>query len=324
MKAPFRLTLGLLLGAAMATGAMAEDKPITIGAIYLDAQGYYAGVRAGIQDRAGELGKNINVIETNARGDVSKESSFINTLLAANIDALIMSAVSADGSARSVQRAHEAGVPIVCYNTCVNDETMKTSVYAYAVGDPFKFGEKIGAEAARYIKANNIAKASIGVVNCEQYEVCTTRRKGFEKALTDAGVDYTIVANQEGTELDKAVQTGEQMLSANADINIMFGESGGATMGAVKAVRNVGRVGQVAVFGSDMTTEIARELKAHDVLMAEVDISGKAMGKLALDLALKAIDGTKLDDPVVQAPIDLYTSSDDAASWLETHSDGLP
>lgn len=325
MKMQFRLVAGIALGALVATSAFAQDKPTNIGAIYLDAQGYYAGVRAGIQNEAAALGKNINVIETNARGDVSKESSFINTLLAANIGALIMSAVSSDGSARSVQRAHDAGVPVVCYNTCVNEATMKTSVYAYAVGDPLKFGEKIGAKVADYIKSNNIGQANIGVVNCEQYEVCTTRRKGFEKALKDAGLtNWKIVANQEGTELDKAVQTGEQMLSAHPEINIMFGESGGATLGAVKAVRSVGRVGKVSVFGSDMTTEIARELQKQDVLKAEVDISGKAMGKLALDLALKAVKGDKLDNKVVQAPIDLYSSAQDAGHWLETHPNGLP
>ena len=325
MKTITMLGAGLALGALVATSAIAQDKPVNIGVIYLDAQGYYAGVRAGIQDEAAALGKNLNVIETNARGDVSKESSFIDTLLAANINALIMSAVSSDGSAKSVKRAHDAGVPVICYNTCVNDATIESSVYAYAVGDPFKFGEKIGAAVADYIKVNNIEQANIGVVNCEQYEVCTTRRKGFEKALEDAGLtNWEIVANQEGTELDKAVKTGEQMLSAHPEINIMFGESGGATLGAVKAVRSVGGVGKVVVFGSDMTTEIANELVKHDVLMGEVDISGKAMGKLALDLALDAVSGKDLASKVVQAPIDLYTSSEDATHWLETHPNGLP
>ena len=325
MKPITRFMAGATVAALAATTAVAQEKEISIGAIYLDAQGYYAGVRAGIQDHAAELGKNINVIETNARGDVSQESSFINTLTAAGVDALIISAVSSDGSARSVMRAHEAGIPIVCYNTCVNDATMKSSVYAYAVGDPMKFGEKIGTAAADYIKSNKLEEANIGVVNCEQYEVCTTRREGFEKALKDAGLsNWKIVANQEGTELDKAVSTGEQMLSAHPEINIMFGESGGATLGAVKAVENTGRTGKVVVFGSDMTTEIARALQDNSVLKAEVDISGKAMGNLALDLALKAIDGAALDDKVVQAPIDLYASSDDAAKWIETHPNGLP
>ena len=75
------------------------DGALQIGVIYLDAQGYYAGVRAGVQNRSAELGREVNIIETNARGDAAKESSFISTLAAAGIDALVLSAVSADGSA---------------------------------------------------------------------------------------------------------------------------------------------------------------------------------------------------------------------------------
>ncbi len=308
----------------LTVSAYAKDDNIRIGAIYLDAQGYYAGVRVGLQNRAQEVGKNIEVIETNARGDASKESSFINTLTAAKVDALIISAVSSDGSARAVEKAAKAGIPVICYNTCVNEETLKSSVYAYAIGDPYKFGEKIGHVAANYIKENAIKKANIGIINCEQYEVCILRREGFEAALTAAGISYEIISNQEGTELDKAISIGEQMLSANPSINLIFGESGGATLGGIKAVENMKKQGEIVVFGSDMTTEIANKLQEYTVLKGEVDISGKVMGALAFDLAMKAINGEALADKIVQAPIDLYQSAKDGAYWLKTHPDGLP
>lgn len=62
-------------------------KDITVGAIYLDTQGYYAGVRQGVQDAAKSTDAKIQLIETNAQGDISKESSFIDTLVARNVDA---------------------------------------------------------------------------------------------------------------------------------------------------------------------------------------------------------------------------------------------
>lgn len=307
---------------ALPAAASAQEE-LSIGAIYLDAQGYYAGVRAGINERAQDLGRTVNVIETNARGDVSKESSFINTLTVAGIDALIISAVSADGSVRAVERANERGIPVVCYNTCISEDAMDEYVFAYAVGDPFRFGEVIGEHAARFAKENGIVP-KIGVVNCEQYEVCVTRREGFEAALTAAGIEgWEIVANQEGTELDRAISTAEQILSAHPETNMLFGQAGGATLGSVKAVESAGRVGEVYVFGGDMTTEIAEALKDNSVLKGVVDISGKEMGALALDLAIKAIEDDS-SEKVVQAPIGLYGSTADAAEWLETHPDGLP
>jgi sugar transport system substrate-binding protein len=314
--------IGIAAAVALPTVAVSQEE-LSIGAIYLDAQGYYAGVRAGINDRSVDLGRPVNVIETNARGDVSKESSFINTLAAADIDALIISAVSADGSVRALERAAERGIPVVCYNTCVNEEAMEQYVFAYAVGDPFRFGEIIGQRAAEFITENGITDAKIGVVNCEQYEVCVTRREGFEAALTASGVTWEIVSNQEGTELDRAISTAGQILSAHPEVNILFGQAGGATLGSVRAVESAGRVGEVFVFGGDMTTEIAQALQDNSVLKGVVDISGKEMGALALDLAIMAIDGGT-SDKIVQAPIAIYATAEDGAGWLETHPDGLP
>lgn len=107
------------------------EKEITVGAIYLDTQGYYAGVRQGVQDAALENQAKIQLIETNAQGDISKESSFIDTLVARNVDAIILSAVSENGSSRAVRRASEAGIPVICYNTCINDKGVDKYVSAY-------------------------------------------------------------------------------------------------------------------------------------------------------------------------------------------------
>jgi len=312
---------------SMAAGvAKADDagKDLVIGAIYLDTQGYYAGVRKGVQDEAAARGKKLSIIETNAQGDISKESSFIDTIVAAKVNAIILSAVSTDGSVRAIRTASKAGIPIICYNTCVNDDAVSKYIYAYVIGDPIEFGSKIGDAAGDYFKAAGIAEPKIGVINCEAFEVCVARRKGFEAALKAKVPGAKIVANQEGTILDKAITVGEQVLSANPGLDAFFGESGGATLGAVKAVRNRGQIGKTVVFGSDMTSDIAAELKSHEVLKGVVDISGLAVGKLALDQAMKAINGDKIASSTVPAEVTLYKSSAEGEDWLKTHADGVP
>jgi simple sugar transport system substrate-binding protein len=316
------ITYGALVSGALY--AHADDQSLVVGAIYLDTQGYYAGVRQGIQNEATALGKNLQIIETNAQGDISKESSFIDRIVAAGVHAIILSAVSTDGSVRAVRTAHEAGIPIVCYNTCVNDDAIAKYVYAYVIGDPFEFGSKIGDAAADYFVAKGITEPQIGVINCEAFEVCISRRKGFEQALHAKVPGAKIVANQEGTILDKAISVGEQLLSANPDLDAFFGESGGATLGAVKAVRNRNMIGKTVVFGSDMTSDIAAELKSNEVLKAVVDISGLAVGKQALDAAVDAINDKKLDTPTIPAVVTLHKTSADGQGWLETHPDGIP
>jgi len=312
--------------AAILCGAVAAyaQEDIKIGAIYMDAQGYYAGVRKGIQDAAKEAGRNLEIIETNAQGDVSKESSFIDSLIAAGVQAIITSPVSADGSYRAIQRAKDAGIPVICYNTCLSEADQKELIAAYAVGDPYEFGNKLGQVAADYFVSNNITEPKIAVLNCEFVEVCVTRREGFEAALKEKVPGYVIVANQEGAILDKAVSVAGNILTANPELDAIFGEAGGATLGAARAVRAQGRVGDVVVFGGDMTSEIAQELVQNDVIKAVVDISGQGMGRLAFAQAVKVIDGNPPAEIKVPYEIDLYASSEDGKGWLEAHADGIP
>jgi ABC-type sugar transport system substrate-binding protein len=312
---------GVVVMLALAPALHAAE-PISVGAIYLDSQGYYAGVRKGVEDGAKAAGQPIRLVETTAQDDPSKESAFIDTLIAANVKAILLSAVSADGSVHAVRRAHEAGIPVVCYNTCVNDAAMKKYVYAYVVGDPVAFGTKLGQAAADYFVNAGIKTPKIAVVNCEFVEVCINRRKGFEAALMARVPGTAIVDNQQGTTVDASLAVAEKMLTAQPHLDAFFGESGGATLGATKAVQQSGR--KVVVFGSDMTTDIADALANHTILKAVVDISGKAVGHLAIQQAMGAVQGKPQTNPIIPAQIDLYSTSGEAQAWLTVHSDGVP
>jgi sugar transport system substrate-binding protein len=318
------LLAAALIGAALLPVATQAADDITVGAIYLDAQGFYAGVRKGVQVGGTEMGKNVQIIETNAAADVGKEASFIDRLVSAGVQAIILSAVSPDGSVRAIKRAHEAGIPIVCYNTCINDKDMAKYVYAYAVGDPFTFGYKIGQVAADDFAKAGKKEPKIAILNCEFVDVCVQRRRGFEKALGEKAPGYKIVANQEATILDKAIATGEKIITANPDLDAIWGESGGAALGGAKAIRNANKVGKIAAYGSDMTTEIAQEIVAGDVMKATVDVSGQALGKLALQQAIKAIEKKPQGDMIVPTSVDLYATAEQAKAWMSVHTDGLP
>lgn len=309
--------------AAPSGSGSAPAKEIRIGALYLDSQGYYGGVKKGVQDAAKASGMNVKLIESSSAGDVAKESSFMQSLVSSGVSAIIISAVSADGSIAAVKQASEAGIPVICYNTCISDAAMKQYVTAYILGDPTEFGKLAGDFAADFYQKKGVDAPQFGVLNCEQYEVCQQRMKGFTDALTAKLPGAKIVANQEGTEADKAISVGEQILTANPTINGMYGQSGGATVGAFKSVVNRSKTGEIFAFGSDMTTDIATALKDGKVLQAVVDISGIEVGKMAFAEAKNAMDGKKPANQVIPAPVKLYTP-DMAQAWIDAHPDGLP
>lgn len=303
----------------------ASNKALKIGAVYLDTQGFYAGVKHGMQEGASKSGKKVSFVETNTQDDPGKESQFIDTLISSQANAIVLSAASADASVAAIRTAFNAHVPVICYNTCINTTDAKKYVYAYVEGDSLTFGYKTGLAAVAYFKKNNITDAKIGVVNCEFVEQCKLRRAGFEKALKENGITYKILANQQGTDATKAVGIATDMLTANPTINVLYGESGGAAEGAVKAVQEKGLTGSVVVFGSDITSVLAKALQDHTILKATINVSGTATGLAAFKAALAASEGTKKPaDLVIPVPIDVYTTSAQGAEWLKTHADGIP
>ena len=319
----------LVMAAVVAAAALfpaalpARAESTTVGAIYLDDVGFYAAVRKGIQDASKGMGRDVNLLETNARADPGAEGSFIDRLISAGAKAIVLSAVSADGSVRSIRRAHEAGIPVVCYNTCVNADAMKKYVYAYVVADPKTFGQKLGDVAADYFIAKGIKAPKIAVLNCEFVEVCTLRREGFEAALKARLPDYKIVSNQRGTVLDQAVSVSDQTLSAHPEVDAFFGEGGEAGVGAARTIKQRGLAGKVVVFSADMSIAAAQELADHTIVKGVADVSGQGVGKLALEQALAGADKKPAASLIVPMAISIFTTSDEAKAWLASHKDGL-
>ena len=248
----------------------------------------------------------------------------MGTLTAQKVSAILTSAASGKASIPAIKAAKDAGIPVICYNTCIADPDLSQDVSAYAYGDPVLFGSKLGAAAATYFKSKNITAPKIGVLNCEFVEVCVDRRKGFEQGLKDAGINYTIADNQQGTDPVKSIAVGQSIITAHPDLDAFMAESGGATTGAIKAVSDSGHTGKTVVFGGDMTTEIANSLKDNSILKAEVDVSGKAVGNAAIKAAIDIINGKKPANITVPVPVDIYTTSADASGWLTAHANGIP
>ncbi|MBB4662825.1 substrate-binding domain-containing protein [Conexibacter arvalis] len=312
-------------GSAGTTSGGAPDE-LRVGAMFLDSQGFYGGVKYGFEQAAERDGVKLRLTQSNAGGDASAESSFISTLASSKPDAIVVSAVSETASVPAIRLAARSGIPVICYNTCIRRDALEEHVFAYAVGDPVEFGAMLGEAAADYFEQERNDAPKIGVVNCEQFEVCKLRRQGFEEALGRRIPGAEIVANQSGTTEDKAISVAQNMLNANRDIDAFFGESGGATAGAVKAVEAAKRVGDVVVFGSDMTTELARELLDGRILKADVDISGRTMGETAYRLVLDAASGREPADKIVPVPIRVFRADRPAEveEWLKVHANGLP
>lgn len=297
----------------------------TIGALYLDAQGFYGGIKKGIE--TGSASEKLKLLGQNSGGDASKESQFMSTLIAGGVKAIIMSPVSDTASVAVVRQAHDAGIPIICYNTCIAADSAKQYVYALVTTDQVKLGNDVGVIAGNYFKNKGVTAPKFGILNCDVYEACVQRKAGFKKAVQQIIPGVKWVADQAGFEPDKSTSTATTILTGQPDIDGFFATTDNGTIGAIQGVLATGHEGKTVVFGNDISLQLAKYfISKPKVLIASNGQDAQAMGRGAVEQAIHAIKGEKVKTYLTTVPTQMFESSksDAVNEWMKTHANGIP
>ena len=110
------------------------------------------------------------------------------------------------------------------------------------------------------------------------------------------------MSNQQGFVADEAVTVAEAMLQAHPEIDIMWSENEGGTVGIVQAIKSLGLEGQMPVFGLDMNMQMAQMLLSDDgILLGTTGQSPYHLGYLTLKAAVDVLNGKDVE-PVVYSP----------------------
>lgn len=254
-------------------------------------------------------GRNIQLKVNTSDSDVAKEASIIDTYITQHVDAILIDPISASGSIPAVQRAVNADIKVICYDTCIEDDAQEGLISGYLTSDQEGLGREAGEAAAKYIADEVDGTAKIGILSCdESYAICAQRQKGFESALEPGS--YEVVAKQEGYVVDKAKPLASDMLTANPDIDLIFGQNEGSAIGAGLAIKSDKREG-VHVFGIDITTVIAGMMLEDDPAL--LFMAGQDAGKLGADAVaatVKVLDGGPAVKDVVLIPAVPYSADD--------------
>ena len=201
-------------------------------------------VQAGMKAAADKVGAEI--IMGNTENKLDKEASMIDDDITRKVDAIVITPISADGSIAALKKAKEAGITIICFNTCVNDKTIPSGFLVTKNDD---LGDKSGAAAVKFITEKLGGKAKVGMLNCDQFEGCPPRKAGF-LAQSQALPGVEVVADQAGWLADKAAGVQGDAAQAHPDINVVGREQGGIVAHAI-AVKTLG-LAEGVLFGIEI------------------------------------------------------------------------
>jgi ABC-type sugar transport system substrate-binding protein len=292
--APARL-LGLwLLLAAIPLGgchkeaALAAKKP-TVGAILMQQDQFFRMNEEGM--KAAANARNVSLRIQNATGALDKEISLIDTFITQKVGAILVSPLSTQASIPALKRAHEAGIKIITYNNSITADFPVCNI----ASDQAALGASTGVAAREYVEQELGGRAKLALIGFASQlpEQGGARFNGFKQEIQKLpGVQ--IVAEQDAWTAPQAATTVSEILTKQPDV--IWAANEGGTVGAVTAVRNAGKIGRVAVFGTDISKQLTDFLLADDnVLQAVTAQKPFEMGKTAVETAADVLAGKPVE-----------------------------
>jgi ABC-type sugar transport system substrate-binding protein len=290
----FLLILTLTPGLPGCRGKKDERSRAKVAGIVFQEDQFFRLVLFGMRDAAKRL--DVELLEANSQNKPDKEIQLVNTYLASGIDAIVISPLSKKTSLSALSRAREKGVAVITYNTTVEGDLPAS----YVESDQVDLGRSTGRAARAYIEKNLGGKAKVAILAflSQAPEQSYARTTGFKSEISQLpGV--TIVAEQDAWLADQAVKKVGDILTANPGVQLFWAANEGGTVGAVMAVKNAGKAGRIAVFGTDTGEQIADFLLSDDnVLQAVTGQRPFEIGVMALESAAKVLRGEPVEKRV--------------------------
>jgi len=309
-----RRTLLASAGAA-AVLAGAGFKGVALGAdidIALISKGFqhqfWQAVKAGADQAGKELGANVTFEGPDNETQVDKQMDMLSAALARKPDAIGFAALDSQAAIPLLQQAKDAGIPIIAFDSGVDSDipltTCTTDNLAAAGTAADKMAELIG-DAGKVAVVAHDQTSRTGI----------DRRDGFVNQMKAKHPNIEIVTIQygDGDQL-KSTEVTKSILTANPDLQGIFGTNEGSAIGVGNAIKETGA--KIVAIGFD-SSKAQKDYIKDGTLAGAITQNPVGIGYETVKAALAALKGdtlpkvidtgfyyydkTNIDDPKIAA-----------------------
>ncbi len=270
--------------AAATESAAAVDDPadITIGFSNITlTTDFLIDLQEGIEEKAKELG--INVICVNPEMDANEQISEIESFISQKVDAIILDPCDAEASSPCVEKAQEAGIPVVNVNSVCSSE-------------PDAFVGSDDKQAA-YLAIDALAEAvggkgKIAMMHGNPGQSAEVLRSEGAMEQLQKYPDMELIAEDTAHwNRDEAMTLTENWIQAYGDELVgIFAQNDEMGIGVCNAIDNAGLTGKIQVVGVDLIAD-AQEYLADGKMAADIFQDSKGQGSKAVEIAYAMITG---------------------------------
>ncbi|GLX68849.1 substrate-binding domain-containing protein [Paenibacillus glycanilyticus] len=246
----------------------------------------------GVEDAAREYGANVTVIGPPTEREIDLQIEQLEQAIRDKPDAIVMAATDYNRLVPVAKQIRKAGIKLITVDSGINSRDS----LSFIATDNVEAGQKAAAQMAGLLPSADTAKIAIVSFvygTSSQME----REQGVREWLnghTNIKVASTLYS--EGLP-DKAYELTKELLSSDPGIKGIVGLNEPSTVGAGRAIEELGLSGQVKLVGFDSSVDEVKLIEGG-VLQATVVQKPYNMGYLSVKTAIEAVRGKKIPERI--------------------------
>ncbi len=262
---------------------------------------FWQVVRAGIQAAATELGVEPKIVGPEWEWEIDEQIEIFADVIARSPDAVLLAASDYHLLVPLAEEAARKGITIVTLDSALNSEVP----VSFVATDNVAAGMAAGREIDRLVEPGRpIALIS----HIRGVATAIDREHGTRRALEHRGVDSLLGPLYSQNELDLAYEIVVQLAERHPDLGGIVAMNENSTVGAARALHDLGLYERVHLVGFDNSREEIEFLELG-VIKALVVQRPFNMGYLGIRTLVQAVRGGKVD-PVIYTDAVLVRKDD--------------
>ncbi|MBU1100371.1 MAG: sugar ABC transporter substrate-binding protein [Bacteroidetes bacterium] len=258
---------------------------------------YFIDMQNGAEAAAKRFNVNIIVQAADREVDVEKQMQIIENLIQMRVNVICVAPSGSQEIVPAILKANEADIPIIAIDTRVDKNVLLESggeVLSF-IGSDNKDGGKL---AGQFI-VNELGKSgNVAILEgIPGHETGDARLAGFYEVANKSENIKVVVSQTANWERDQGYNVMQNILQAHPEIEAVFACNDMMALGAVEAISAANRTGEIIVVGFDAISDCRAAIKAEE-MHASIAQHPEAMGRLAVEYALKVINGESIPDEI--------------------------
>jgi ribose transport system substrate-binding protein len=275
--------LALCAAAAFTAPSFAQETYFPIIAKGFSHQ-FWQAVKTGAEQAATANGVTITFEGPNTEAEIDKQTDILNAAIAKQPQGLGFAALDSQAQIPALQKAADAGIPIVAFDSGVDSDLPLTTCTT----------DNMAAAAAA---ADGLAKAVgeegevAAVIHDQTSATGIGRRDGFLNRLKEAYPNITVVDVQYANDALKAADNVKAILQAYPNLKGIFASNEGAAIGLAVAMKETGS--KIVGVGFD-SGKSQKDAIMDGTLIGSITQNPVGIGECVVNSLAKALKGETL------------------------------